>query len=158
MWGYNTPTRSHSGRLIFADAEHPVHDVLLAVGVLHKAVYLSEGEGVIDVHHKEVHGHIERVRYLETDVHAAVFVVYAPGLCLAALALEDDGGQGIAVAVHPDEVLVVRVLIDGLVAREVEGEIFLFAVDIAPAHRGQPIVVRAVGSARGRGNSPCGRR
>lgn len=136
---------SHSGGLVLAYAEHAVHDVFFAVRILDIAVDLAEGQGIVDVDDDKVHWHEESVRELEADVHAAVFVAYAPCARLAALALECDGRQGESFAFHPDEVLVVLVLIHGLVAREVEGEIFLFAVDIAPAHRGQPIVVRAVG-------------
>ena len=135
----------HPGGLVFAYAEHTVDDIFFAVGVLDIAVDPAEGEGVVDVDDEEVHGHIEGVRDLEADVDAAVLVVDAPGLCLTALALEDDGGQREALAFHPDEVFVVGVLIDGLVAGEVECEIFFLAVDVAPAHGGEPVVVGEVG-------------
>ena len=92
-----------------------------------------------------MYGHIEGVFELVSDVDRAVLVADAPGLRLAAVALEGDGGQREALAFHPDEVLIVGVLIDGLVAGEVEGEEFLFAVYLAPAHGGQPVIVRAEG-------------
>ena len=138
-------SKSHPGGFVLADAEHTVNDILFAVGVLHVAVDLAEREGVIDVHHQEVHGHIERVFDLEADVHAPVLVADAPGLRLAALALEGDGRQGEALAFHPDEVFVVGVLIDRLVAGEVESEIFLLAVYLASAHGGEPVIVRKIG-------------
>ncbi len=56
---------------------------------------------------------------------------------------ERHGRQQAGLAFKPQNVLVVVLLVDGLVAREVEGEELLFPVDVALAHRGDPIVVGA---------------
>ena len=133
---------SHMRSLVLADSDHSVNDVFLAVGVGDVAAYRAVGKRVVA---KQGYGHIEHLIDFKFDVNEsfARFVLDVPyfRFLLAVFVREHYGRHRERFVVNPNDVFVVLMLVDGLIASEVESKVFLFAVRVDLTHSGEPVVV-----------------
>ena len=112
---------------VFADAD-VVDLVLRAVLTDDEAFEVAEGDGVVGAGDAEVELDEVAVFDLVVEVDGAVLVIDAP--VVVVIVLEIDRRQAVVLIAEPEDVLVVFFLIDGLVARQIKGQIFFLSIKI----------------------------